>query len=1157
MRARTIPLILAAFALGAVATSSASAAGSYEQVNAIKVAPGEPSAAAWATAVNETGAGGVAAGTVYVLGRQNKEPVQNLRWYAPGATTPSGEVQLVLAAEPEYLAIDQGTGQIVTLSNNASAPVVSVYEPHGSGPIEQFGEIDKENSDQISTTPGMMHDAAAITVDDECNIYVGDNGRAEAHEPGGQKARVMVFRPTVAGMCAGHSYAGEASDFSDFPAAESVSSLGLDSHGDLYVGTESAIREFPLSTPGIAKCAFAVPAGGIIGMTVDPASEEVFYDSYKDGNGHQLGCHEGEYHEVGSFKINPRPSGSSYVLGLSFDLTRVYHAGRPPGIIYAAGVSEALLYDFARPETHDPTVEDESAASVSATSARLSASVNPEGVDTRYVFQYLTEAAYESNEPANRFAGALEAPIPGGVSIGSRAESVAVHTVLSGLQPRTSYRYRVLAVTSEGEVSGSPEEFRTYGEGISPLPDGRSYELVSPVNKNGGEVYPPAPSVSSCSLCKPGIAIDLAPMQSSPDGEALAYYGEPFSAEVGAARQNEYLARRTASGWETTTLSPAFQSSGEHQGYIGFSNDLSRGVLYQSGPALSALAPSEYGDLYEAETVTPSLLEPLLSDGQTFNRPPNKLAGGANLVLTYAGGSSSLSRVFFEANDALTEAESPEEPAAIDGGALKNNLYEYTSGRLRLVNVAPSNGESEPGAEFGGGKNIQLGGEATEGPDLSRAISEAGTRVYWTAANGGAFVRIHGERTVALPNSDACKSSVPAASRVCFLTASADGSKALLSNGMLYSLNGEETAFEPMANLTGGAGGFEGIVGQSDDLSQVYFVDTATLTGANDEGLVPNEHGVNEPNLYSWHESSPSFIATLTAQDGTYGDWAAAPIKRLGESSPDGNWLGFRSVAPLAGVHNIGPCKAVGVGPCQEVFLYDRATAKLVCASCAPSGAAPLGRSTLPIIETVQGNVPQPRYLSDSGRLFFDTQNALSPRDTNGGSEHGRAVEDVYEWEPDGLGSCAESQGCVALISDGHGDVDSNFLAADAEGKNVFFVTRAQLVGQDKDGLLDVYDARMGGGFEQAPSSHGCSGETCQSVMAPPLEATPSSTTVAGEAATVAPVKCNVGQVKENGKCVKPVPKKAKKKRKPSKHRKKRAKSGRRVTVKRSRGVSR
>ncbi len=51
-------------------------------------------------------------------------------------------------------------------------------------------------------------------------------------------------------------------------------------------------------------------------------------------------------------------------------------------------------------------------------SAVLHAQINPEGSQTHYSFQYLTEAAYEANEPSDRFAGALEAPL-GGAELGS------------------------------------------------------------------------------------------------------------------------------------------------------------------------------------------------------------------------------------------------------------------------------------------------------------------------------------------------------------------------------------------------------------------------------------------------------------------------------------------------------------------------------------------------------------------------------------------------------------------------------------------------------------------------------------------------------------------------------------------------------------------
>ena len=46
----------------------------------------------------------------------------------------------------------------------------------------------------------------------------------------------------------------------------------------------------------------------------------------------------------------------------------------------------------------------------------------------------------------------------------------------------------------------------------------------------------------------------------------------------------------------------------------------------------------------------------------------------------------------------------------------------------------------------------------------------------------------------------------------------------------------------------------------------------------------------------------------------------------------------------------------------------------------------------------------QPRYLSDSGRVFFDSSDVLVPQATNG-------LMDVYEYEPEGTGSCEGTSG--------------------------------------------------------------------------------------------------------------------------------------------------
>ena len=139
------------------------------------------------------------------------------------------------------------------------------------------------------------------------------------------------------------------------------------------------------------------------------------------------------------------------------------------------------------------------------------------------------------------------------------------------------------------------------------------------------------------------------------------------------------------------------------------------------------------------------------------------------------------------------------------------------------------------------------------------------------------------------------------------------------------------------------------------------------------------------------------------------------------------------------------------------------------------------------MLRRIQGppSLPQPRYLTDSGRLFFDSQDSLSLADTNEGAE------DVYQYEPQGVGGCKRAAGCVDLISAGSEAGDSNFLAADATGKNVFFTTRDRLRLQDRDELIDLYDAREGGGIaaETETTRPECQGESCQ--PAPVVPAVP------------------------------------------------------------------
>ncbi len=433
----------------------------------------------------------------------------------------------------------------------------------------------------------------------------------------------------------------------------------------------------------------------------------------------------------------------------------------------------------------------------------------------------------------------------------------------------------------------------------------------------------------------------------------------------------------------------------------------------------------------------------------------------------------------------------------MDGGpdiSTKANLYESVGGQLRLVNVLPGNTETVPGASFGGSQGFT---------DLPHAISADGSRVFWSDQAGQVYVRIDGESTTEIP--DAGK----------YLTASDDDSKVLLGDGYIYDLETEEAT-----DLSQGQGGFQGIAGQSEDLSRIYFVDTAVLTGEeeNDQGAKAQ---ASKDNLYTWSEGASTFVATLDSiRDNLNGegDWSKSVMRRTAEASSNGRWLAFQSVAPLTGYDNVGPScnRSKGVyvtGPCVEAFLYDSASGELLCASCNPAGTHPLGPTRLPVHGFAERYLPQSRYLLDSGRLYFDSQDALTPIDTNRAVEGltsfeepsgaGNAgAEDVYQYEPEGVGNppCKREAGCVNLISAGHESTDSNFLATDETGKNVFFTSRDQLVLKDRDDLLDVYDAREDGGIaSETETSRGeCQGEACVAAISPPNDPTPGSSSFEG-----------------------------------------------------------
>ena len=443
-----------------------------------------------------------------------------------------------------------------------------------------------------------------------------------------------------------------------------------------------------------------------------------------------------------------------------------------------------------------------------------------------------------------------------------------------------------------------------------------------------------------------------------------------------------------------------------------------------------------------------------------------------------------------------------------------------------------------------------------------RAVSADGSRVYFTSGVvDGSVGRLYLRENTEQPQSpmsgeectvpaDACTIEVSASQRKVtdphgpglanYWDASTDGSRVFFTSSVeltedaytgpadnaenLYEYDLERPVGERLKDLTvdetdvDGAA-VQGVVQVSEDGSYVYFVADGDLGGEAVSG---------QPNLYVSHDDgAPVFIATLAANDEA--DWSTyGPQEHSAVVAPDGSHLAFFSELSLTGYDNeqAEPGECGGAGKCSEIYLYDAVTNGLVCASCNPSGARPVGPSEFTRYGIRSLTSYLPRNLLENGTLFFDSSDALVPHASDG-------RENVYEYE----------NGHVYPISDVAGGYESFFMDASANGDNVFFGTAGQLLPQDTSNNVVVWDARVGGGFPVTAAPPACmNADSCKppvspqpSVFAPTGSATfngignyPPPPPPAIKKATRKTVRCKQGVGKnKKGKCVR---KKGKKK---------------------------
>ncbi len=752
--------------------------------------------------------------------------------------------------------------------------------------------------------------------------------------------------------------------------------------------------------------------------------------------------------------------------------------------------------------TVPPALITSSAANVTATEATLNASINPLGNETTYYFQYGSESC------AGHPEACTSSPTPPGEDIGGGEGAVAESLKLTGLAPETTYHYRVIAINSLGESVGSehtittPKPVSTFA-----LPDGRAWEMVSPPDKGSAPVE---------ALTREG-GIILA----SEDGGKLTYLVNGALGEnVEGNRSPEWqqiLATRGAASWSSQDIAtPSSKAKGLAAGsapeYQYFNPDLTQALdepAKYGSTAEPPLAPgSAQATIYLRDNIA-STFQPLVNEANTQ-------AGtqyGAHIHFVSA--TADLSHVVISSSVALI------------GPGSASGLYEWSGGQLHYISLLPDGVTPAASAELG-----------FFGRVLDNAVSADGSRIVWTAPEGGVEVRrghLYMRNTVreeTIKLDAASGVAEPSKGSAQFQTASSDGSKVFFTDKQkltpdstaepgqgtgkpdLYECEIVEEAGKLVCRLRDltvdhneGEHAFvqNFIFGAGEDGSSVYLIAQGVLAG--------NQNGNGETaqaaknNLYHLHfdgsQWATTFVATLSGEDKPEweGNTLANTAFLTARVSPNGRYLAFMSAASPTGYDNVDESPKAKGARDEEVYLYDSTAASLLCVSCNPSGARPAG-----VLDTVEsgeglgllvdrrkvwaesgherwlaGNIPgwtaqsltsallQSRYLSDDGRLYFNSPDTLVPAAAN-------HKENVYEYEPSGVGSCdSPSGGCVALLSSGTSERESAFIEATPSGSDVFFVTESNLLPQDTDTAFDVYDART------------CTAESpCQTIPQPP-----------------------------------------------------------------------
>jgi hypothetical protein len=388
-------------------------------------------------------------GDVYVAD-SGKDEVQVFKPIGPGkyehiATWTGAKTELKEFRGELHVAVDNSSGKRKgdVYVMNARAEVINVFEPNPSGEEGKVVEEQKGPPGGFLFANKGSNEGLAVqgsTGPTAGDVYVVDGGKPES-----KKERIVevfndegVIQPSLAPR-------GAETLAKSF--GESGAAVGLDSStGRVYVvdNEHKVVDEFNSSGESVGQIAGTCAKAGICsGNNVTPFGEAL-------GVAVDNACY---YHKLsgGECEAFDPSNGDVYISDGTNNVVDVFGPDiQPPA----------------------PSVAKQYSSDVTQTTAIMQAAINPEESNTTYHFEWGTTAAYGTS-----------VPVPD-ATVGAGVSNVNVGQQITGLQPGTTYHFRVLATNSAATTLGEDQTFTT----PPPAPPVVETGVASAVTQNGANV---------------------------------------------------------------------------------------------------------------------------------------------------------------------------------------------------------------------------------------------------------------------------------------------------------------------------------------------------------------------------------------------------------------------------------------------------------------------------------------------------------------------------------------------------------------------------------------------------------------------------------------------------------------------------------------------